>query len=337
MAQPIRAIVYGVGVMGAMMARLMIEKGVEIVGAIARSPDKVGRDLGDVAKLGFHTGVTIESDPEPALKRGADIAVVCVASYLNVMYEHFRICLEHEVNVITIEEESIWPWNTAPKLAGELDALAKAHGVSLAASGAQDVFWMKLVSTLMGAAHRIDSVNGRCIWNADDYGPEVAAHVHLGETPEQFAAYLEKYGWPEFVARPNLEVLIADSRLTVAEVTSTVEPVLATRDTPSSCVGTILAGRLLGVVDSTRVETVEGPIFNFSMAGRVHGPGESDTNEWTIRGEPDLHLRNDIVPYRTVTCTTVVNRIPDIIAAPAGLITLDQLPQPRYRHERLRE
>ena len=52
MAQPIRAIVYGVGAMGAIMTRLMIEKGVEIVGAIARSPDKVGCDLGDVAGLG---------------------------------------------------------------------------------------------------------------------------------------------------------------------------------------------------------------------------------------------------------------------------------------------
>ena len=62
------------------MARLMIEKGVEIVGAIARSPDKVGCDLGDVAGLVFRTGVTVESDAEPALKRGADIAVVSVAS-----------------------------------------------------------------------------------------------------------------------------------------------------------------------------------------------------------------------------------------------------------------
>ena len=136
----------------------------------------------------------------------------------------------------------------------------------------------------------------------------------------------------EFVARPNLEVLVADARLNVVDVTSSVEPVLATRDTPSLSVGTVSAGRLLGVVDSTTVETVEGPGFSFAMAGRIYEPGDSDTNEWTIRGEPDLHLRNDPVPYRTVTCTSVVNRIPDVIAALPGLITLDQLPPARYYH-----
>ena len=332
MAHPIRAIVYGVGAMGAIMARLMLEKGVEIVGAVARSPEKVGRDLGDVAGLGFNTGVTVEATATPALERGADVAVVCVASYLNVMSDHFRLCLEHGTNVVTIEEETVWPWHTAAEHATELDAIARKHGVSLAASGAQDVFWMKLVATLMGAAHRIDSVSGRCSWNVDDYGPEVAAHVHVGDPPEQFAAHLAQHGWPEFVARANLEALVADARLTVANVKSTVEPVLATRATPSTSIGTVPAGRLLGVVESTTVKAVEGPAFNFAMTGRVYEPGESDTNEWVIRGEPDLHLRNDRVPTRIITCTSVVNRIPDVIAAPPGLVTLDQLPQPRYRH-----
>jgi hypothetical protein len=169
---------------------------------------------------------------------------------------------------------------------------------------------MKLVSTLMGAAHRIDSVSGRCNWNADDYGPEVAAHVHLGETPEQFAAHLEQYGWPDFVARANLEVLVADSRLTVANMKSSVEPVLETRNTLSTGIGTVPVGCLLGVTDSTIVETVEAPTFSFAMTGRVFEPGESDTNGWVVRGEPELHLRNDKVPYRTITCTSVVNRIP---------------------------
>src|SRR5262245_46335346 len=73
---PIRAIVYGVGAMGSIMARLLLEKGVEIVGAVGRSAEKIGRDLGDVAGLGFRTGIAVEPDARPALERGADIAVV---------------------------------------------------------------------------------------------------------------------------------------------------------------------------------------------------------------------------------------------------------------------
>jgi hypothetical protein len=42
--------------MGAVATRLMLEKGVDVVGALARSPAKVGKDLGEVADLGTETG-----------------------------------------------------------------------------------------------------------------------------------------------------------------------------------------------------------------------------------------------------------------------------------------
>jgi len=158
----VRAIVYGVGEMGSVLTRLLLEKGVLIVGAVRRSPEKVGRDLGEVAGLGRTLGVIVESDPRRALAQGADIAVVCVSSYLNTMRDHFAVCLEHGTNVVTIEEEPVFPWNTAFDSATELDELAKANGVSLAASGAQDVFWLHLVNTLLGASHKVEAVEGRC-------------------------------------------------------------------------------------------------------------------------------------------------------------------------------
>lgn len=330
----VRGIVYGVGAMGSIMARLMLEKGVEIVGAIARSPAKVGKDLGEVAGLGFETGVLVEGDARRALGEGADIAVVSVASYLSVMFDHFRLCLEHGCNVVTIEEEAVWPWSTAADVARELDRIGKANGATLAASGAQDVFWMHLVGCLMGAAHRVDSVAGRCTWNADDYGPEVARHVHVGDTPEEFERFLGEEGWPDFVVRATLESLIAEVELTPKAVIPRVAPVLAEVDRPCRALGTtIAAGRVVGVVDSVTIETEEGPTFAFEMGGRIYEEGETDVNEWVVRGDPaELRLLNDRVPTRLITCTTVVNRIPDVINAEPGLVTLDRLPKPRYKH-----
>ena len=331
--RPVRAVVYGVGAMGSIMTRLLLDKGVEIVGAVARSPDKVGRDLGEVAGLGRETGIVVEADARRALEAGADVALVAAASYLSVMADHFRLCLEHGCNVLTIEEETVWPWGTAPELAAELDRVGKEHGATLAASGAQDVFWLNLVATLMGAAHRIDSVSGRCTWNADDYGPEVAAHVHLGESREMFERHVAEHGWPDFVVRANLEALVAAAGLTAATVTSSVTPVSAEAATWSASLGaTVPAGAVLGVVDAATIETEEGPRFSFEMAGRVYAEAEVDTNEWVVLGEPELRLRNDAVPTRFITCTSMVNRIPDVIAAPPGLVTLDRLPRPRYRH-----
>lgn len=51
--EKIKAIVYGVGMMGKMMTKLMVEEGVNIVGAIDLDPEAVDKDLGDVAGLGY--------------------------------------------------------------------------------------------------------------------------------------------------------------------------------------------------------------------------------------------------------------------------------------------
>lgn len=333
--RPVRAVVYGVGAMGSIMTRLLVEKGAQLVGAIGRSPGKVGRDLGDVAGLGFKLGVCVGDDPAEVMAHAdADVAVVAVASYLEPMYDHFSVCLENGVNVITLEEESFFPWSTAPALARRLDEVAKRHGATIIGSGAQDAYWMTLPSVLMGAAHRVDSVHGRTRWNVDDYGPEVAEHVHAGWTPERFDAHVARHGWPSFVVRNTVDALVADAGLTSAEVRTSVTPVIATAPVQSRALGRAISrGSLLGVTDTATIVTEEGPTFEFQQTGCVYGPEECDLNEWTVRGEPpELALRNDRVPTRLATCTQVINRIPDVINAPPGFLTVTDLPRLRYRH-----
>ncbi len=331
--KPPRVIVYGVGAMGATVTRLLLDKGARIVGAIGRSPAKVGRDLGDVAGLDRQVGVTVESDARQVLARGADIAVVCVGSYLETMHDHFALCLEHGVNVVTIEEEAVYPWTTAPDLAQSLDALARVNGVTLAASGAQDIFWMNLITTLLGASHHVDKVIGQCCWNVDDYGPEVATHLNIGQPREAFDQYVSEHGWPEFVARQNLEALVSRLNLTVQDIRSDVTPVLANEPVICRALGIeVQIGSLIGTIDRTVVTTQEGPVFELSMEGRVYREGENDTNRWQVQGEPNLDLINESVPYRFTTCSSLVNRIPDVIAAPPGLLSLDQMGTPSYKH-----
>lgn len=333
--RPIRVVLFGVGAMGSILARLLLEKGASIVGAIARSPAKAGQDLGEVAGLGRRLGVLVDNDPARVLAQvHADVAVVAATSYLETMAEHFRTCLEARTNVITVEEESFYPWATAPRLAAELDAVAKRNGVTIAASGAQDAYWMTLPGVLMGAAHRVDSVVGRTTWNVDDYGPEVADHQHTGRTPAEFDAHIAEHGWASFVVRNTVDALVAETGLTPGKVESSARPVVAEADTPSRSLDAVIAaGRLLGVVDTATIATVEGPRFTFEMTGCVYAPGQTDRNEWLVRGEPEeLHLCNERVPTRLVTCTQVVNRIPDVINAPPGFATVIDLPRLRYRH-----
>ena len=78
MKKKIRAIQYGVGPIGASIARLMREKqAIEIIGAIDTDPAKVGRDLG--TKLEVTEGISIKDrvieNPSDGLADGTQVQV----------------------------------------------------------------------------------------------------------------------------------------------------------------------------------------------------------------------------------------------------------------------
>jgi 4-hydroxy-tetrahydrodipicolinate reductase len=329
----IKAVVYGVGSMGSVAARMMLEKGVDIVGALARSPEKVGRDLGEVAGLGFETGVTVEDDPDRVLStRQVDIAVIAVASYMSDMYEHLRRCAEHGVNAVTISEEALYPWNSSPMATAELDRLARRHGVTLTGTGHQDVYWVNLVSMVLATAHRIESVTGRASWNVDDFGPEVAKDQRVDTSVEDFDRWLAEADRPPSFGRNTLGALVEDLGLSVAAQESTTRPEVAKQPVPSKSLGiTVDTGRVIGFTDVDTVRSNEGITLTFEMTGRLYLEGEADINDWTVTGEPELRLLNPAVPTGVTTCTQLVNRIPDVINAPPGFITIEKLPPLRYR------
>jgi 4-hydroxy-tetrahydrodipicolinate reductase len=333
MSQP-RIVIYGVGAMGSLISRMILEKGGEIVGAIGRSPEKVGRDLGAVAELGRETGIVLSDDADRVLaETSPDIVVLTVASYMDDNADHVRRCVKAGANVITLSEELLCSWDTSPAETAALDALAREHGVTISATGHQDGYWVSLIGAFMGTAHAIDEVRGQASWNVDDFGPELARDQQVGTTAEEFEAWnasgLER---PPTFGRTSLHALARLSGLTIASSTTTTRPAIADAALHCSALDmTVEAGNVIGFTDIDSVETVEGITLVLEMTGKVYAPGEADHNTWTITGEPTLTLVNDTLPTHLTTCSTLVNRIPDVIAAPPGYCTPDQLPMLRHR------
>jgi 4-hydroxy-tetrahydrodipicolinate reductase len=330
----IRAVIYGVGAMNTLITRLVLEKGIDVVGAIDPHPDKVGLDLGEATGLGSSVGVEVEADAEGVLStRAADIAVVAVSSYMSDIGNHFQNCARHGVNAISTSEEGFYPWRTSPVITANLDKLARGHGVTLTASGHQDVYWHSLANQLMATAHRVDAVVGRASWNVADYGPEVARDQQVGATPDEFAQWAAAQERPPTFGRVALDAIVAANGLTAESVEATTRPVIAPRDTRCDSLGiTVPRGRVIGFTDVDSIVTVQGVTLTMEATGALYQPGEADTTEWEVRGEPEvLQLSTPAVPTRITTCTQMVNRIPDVIAAPPGFVTVDQLPPLRYR------
>jgi 4-hydroxy-tetrahydrodipicolinate reductase len=194
------------------------------------------------------------------------------------------------------------------------------------------VYWVNLVSMVLATAHRIESVTGRASWNVDDYGPEVAKDQRVDTTVEDFEAWLSEADRPPSFGRNTLGALVEDLGLTVSAQESTTRPEIARQPVASKSLGTeVDTGRVIGFTDVDTVRSHQGITLTFEMTGRLYLEGEADINDWTVTGEPELRLTNPAVPTQMSTCCQLVNRIPDVINAPPGFITIEKLPRLRYR------
>src|SRR5207249_8184283 len=99
----IRAIQYGVGPIGASIAKLMREKqAIEICGAIDSDPAKAGRDLGEVVGASDAPwGITISADAKEVLGETADIVIHSTSSSLPNVLEQLLAFLEAESCVVS--------------------------------------------------------------------------------------------------------------------------------------------------------------------------------------------------------------------------------------------
>jgi 4-hydroxy-tetrahydrodipicolinate reductase len=77
--------------------------------------------------------------------------------------------------------------------------------------------------------------------------------------------------------------------------------------------------------------TEQGPVIVTECIGKVYAEGETDRNDWVIEGEPKTVVNIACPATVELTCATVVNRIPDLIQAPAGFYTTDKMPRAKYR------
>ena len=346
----LRVVQYGCGKMSKYTMRYVYEKGGEIVGALDINPAVVGKDIGTIMEC-EDKGVVVTNVAnarELLAELKPDACIVTTMSLLGDLEEALTICAELGINAITTCEEAFFSWNSNPTLTKKLDELAKQNNCTITGSGYQDIFWGQLISSICGATQSIKRIVGESWYNVEDYGIALAEAHGAGLTMEEFdekiasvdrmsdeerqklidnGEYLPSYMW-------NVNGWLCDKLgLTPTHQSQECVPETYHEDIESSTLGmTVKAGDATGMSAVVTTETEEGITLVTKCVGKVYAPDEFDINEWTVEGEPNTTITVQRPATVELTCASIVNRLPDLVAAKPGFVPTAEFGELNFKH-----
>jgi len=323
----IRTIQYGIGPIGASIAKLLREKqSVELVGAIDTDPAKVGRDLGEVVGApDAPWGVQISDNAEEVLSQAADIVMHTTSSSLAKVADQLIECLKAGSCVVSTCEELSYPYRTHPALAAQLDKEAKDWGVALVGTGVNPGFVMdKLVITLAAVSQRIEHAKALRVVDASKRRLPLQKKIGAGMSVEEFRAKVAE-GTIKHVGLPESVAMVADALgLPVDQITETIEPKVATERVETEFLA-VEPGQAAGVHQIARGLAGGQELIYMELQMYVGAKDPADTV--TLTGHPTISLTIPGGSHGDIaTASVAVNSIPVILDAPAGLRTAKDLP-----------
>jgi 4-hydroxy-tetrahydrodipicolinate reductase len=291
-------------------------------------PGKIGKDLGRVAGFPQPLGIAITGDPKEALAEKPDLVVHSTTSSLAQATPQILTCLEAGVDVISTCEELSFPY-LYPELAQELDRAAKEHGVSVVGTGVNPGFVMDLLPVARtGACWTVEGVLVERRLDANLRRQPFQRKIGVGLSPEEFKQRVNAGGGHVGLSQ-SLHLLARGLGVEIDQLEQGIMPVVAEKPFQGRSIhvqqGQVLGLRQWAIGYSGDCRVIE---LRFEAFLGLKDPGD----RVVITGEPGLELIiPEGIPGDSATAAVVVNPISNVLAAPAGLVTMLELPVPKAR------
>ena len=329
-----KVIQHGLGFIGQKALRMMLRKGIEVVGAVDKNRDYLGKDLGEILGIGRKLNVKATDDIARLVKKTqADVVADATVTYLDKLAPALALFLDAGLNVASISEELCYPWIRFPQAAKDLNERAKKNKVTIVGTGVNPGLDMDLMPIMYaGACWNVEKIRVQRTVDASVYSP-TRATKRYGISPAEFKKGVKEKVIPLHSGLFESLTMISDAMgWKLDQITETWEPMLS-RSTRTCQWFTIQPGTICGF-KQTAVGSIAGEakiildIYFMAMPNPQEDGVSAGDMIW-IDGEPNLAIkvtggateRGDLV-----TPAKLVNVLPAVIAAPPGLLSVKDLP-----------
>jgi len=318
--QPINVAQYGIGPIGAEIARLLLTKPwIKLVAAVDIDPDKIGRDVGEVIGLGREIGVKVTAD----LQGKPEVVCHSTGSRLREVSAQLKSLLERGCHVVSTCEELSFPLDN--EVREELQHVARSNNVTLLGTGVNPGFVMdKLPLTITAVCQEVKSIEIIRIQNASTRREPLQRKVGAGMTTQEFRAAVDSGKIKHMGLRESLMLVANGLGAELTDVSDEkIEPIVADREITTQYLK-VAKGQVAGVH-----QTISGKgKINVSLELRMYvGAEDVAADRVIVHGVPDIELevKHGIHGDRA-TAAMVVNAIPRVVNARPGVLTMDDIP-----------
>jgi 4-hydroxy-tetrahydrodipicolinate reductase len=321
-----RVALVGLGPIGIEVGKALAgRRSLELIGAADPAPDKAGRPVGEL--LGTGGGPVVDASAAALYARTskersrADVVLLCTGSRLESVTPQIEEAVNAGMHVVSTCEELSFPELKSSALGRRIDQRAKANGVAVLGTGVNPGLVMdRLALAAAGACVRVDHVKVTRVVDAAKRRGPLRAKVGAGLSREEFLAGVAAKKLGHVGLSESAAIIALGLGLPIDEITETIEPVIAERETDGIPAGRVLGLHQIALVQAGDERKVE---LDLTMAVGVKDP--ADLIE--IGGDPPVHLRVSGGFHgdrATVGC--VLNAIPFVVNGPPGLQTVVTLP-----------
>jgi 4-hydroxy-tetrahydrodipicolinate reductase len=318
MSKGARAVVFGLGAIGAGIARLAATRpSIELVGAIDSAADKAGRPLSEVLgdDAGAASGARVHAGASEALEQlNPDVVLHATGSHLPDVMDQLLACASAGASVVSTCEELSYPWHRHPALATRLDSAARSGNATLLGTGVNPGFVMDTLAVVLSSVcQQVEHVTLNRIVDVALRRPQLQKKVGMGLTLLEFEARVAAGNFGHIGLPESCRLLARGLGWALDSLDETIEPV------PGE------GGRAAGMRQTATATAGGRTVIEATVQMSAGAPRPRD--EILIEATPPVRMTIEGgIHGDTATAALVVNVIPAVILHTPGLITPLDLP-----------